>query len=201
MLHISYGWTWPALFAPTHFQKIVTRRSWKDSHAKKFKKGMVVKAIDKDFRAGGKEIGKVKILEAPYKQPLSEMTIKDYFHEGFAFMNLHSELVPKSMKIGVDIAGFNQWKKSGESMYVVHYEILELIERPFKLKEVEDAICLGCCQRQEELTTDLFPRNWMAVDYTHNVGVCSGCKEYLPRLEGLYGEEGMFLEGRLTTQL
>ncbi len=36
MMHISFGWTSPAVKAR---RKAKTRRDWKDSHAKKFKPG------------------------------------------------------------------------------------------------------------------------------------------------------------------
>jgi hypothetical protein len=64
----------------------VTRRCWKDSHAKKFANAFhqnkLIKALDKDIRYGGTQIGWCRLLCAPYKEQLSAMPQNDLEAEG-----------------------------------------------------------------------------------------------------------------------
>ncbi|MEZ2224775.1 hypothetical protein [Microcoleus sp.] len=64
----------------------MTRRAWKDSHAKKFinafQQNKVIKALDKDIRYGGKQIGWCRLLCAPYKEQLLVMPDADLQAEG-----------------------------------------------------------------------------------------------------------------------
>lgn len=64
----------------------MTRRSWKDNHAAKFIKAFyqnkLVKALDKDIRYGGKQIGWCRLLCAPYKEQLAAMPDADLQAEG-----------------------------------------------------------------------------------------------------------------------
>jgi len=64
----------------------VTRRIWKESHAKKFANAFhqnkLIKALDKDIRYGGKQIGWCRLLCAPYKEQLSAMPQNDLEAEG-----------------------------------------------------------------------------------------------------------------------
>jgi hypothetical protein len=80
-LGISFGKTLPHLL-----HKTVTRRCWKDSHAKKFANAFhqnkLIKALDKDIRYGGKQIGWCRLLCAPYKEQLSAMPQNDLKAEG-----------------------------------------------------------------------------------------------------------------------
>jgi len=80
-LGISFGKTLQWL---TH--KTVTRRAWKDSHAKKFisafHQNKLVKALDKDIRYGGKQISWCRLLCAPYKEQLAAMPDEDLQAEG-----------------------------------------------------------------------------------------------------------------------
>ena len=80
-LRISFGKTLPYLL-----RKTVTRRTWKDSHALKFTNAFhqykLVKALDKDIRYGGKQIGWCRLLCAPYKEKLSSMPEEDLIAEG-----------------------------------------------------------------------------------------------------------------------
>jgi hypothetical protein len=80
-LAISFGKTLPYL---PH--KTVTRRIWKDSHAQKFinafHQNKLVKALDKDIRYGGKQIGWCRLLRAPYKEQLSFIPVADLAAEG-----------------------------------------------------------------------------------------------------------------------
>ena len=61
--------------------KTMTRRKWKDSHAKKFRKGLIVKAVDKLPYLGGQEICKIVITKDPYKQALKDMPVGDLKRE------------------------------------------------------------------------------------------------------------------------
>lgn len=67
-------------------QKSVTRRTWKDGHAQKFinafSQNKLVKALDKDPRYGGKQIGWCRLLCAPYKEQLCDMPSEDLLAEG-----------------------------------------------------------------------------------------------------------------------
>jgi hypothetical protein len=80
-LRISFGKTLQYLAGKT-----VTRRNWKDSHAKKFIKAFeqnkLIKALDKDIRYGGKQIGWCRLLGAPYKEKLAAMPDEDLQAEG-----------------------------------------------------------------------------------------------------------------------
>jgi phage N-6-adenine-methyltransferase len=80
-LAISFGKT--LQYLP---DKTVTRRTWKDSHAQKFinafKQHKLVKALDKDIRYGGKQIGWCRLVCAPYKEQLSAMPDGDLAAEG-----------------------------------------------------------------------------------------------------------------------
>jgi hypothetical protein len=80
-LTISFGKTLPYL---PH--KTVTRRSWKDSHAKKFtnafNQNKLVQAFDKDRRRGGKQIGWCRLKSAPYKEQILAMPEADLAAEG-----------------------------------------------------------------------------------------------------------------------
>ena len=64
----------------------MTRRSWKDSHAKKFIKAFeqnkLIKTLDKYIRYGGKQIGWCRLLCAPYKEQLATMPQEDLQAEG-----------------------------------------------------------------------------------------------------------------------
>ncbi|WP_377481955.1 MAG: hypothetical protein P2A85_29510 (plasmid) [Microcoleus anatoxicus] len=64
----------------------MTRRAWKDNHAAKFIKAFyqnkLVKALDKDIRYGGKQIGWCRLLCAPYKEQLAAMPVWDLQAEG-----------------------------------------------------------------------------------------------------------------------
>lgn len=128
MRHISFGWTWPALFAKPPLKKIVTRRSWKDSYAKQFKAGELYGAASKDFRAGGVKIGVIKLVEAPYLDPLSNMPDEDYYNEGFAYLNMYPSLCPESMPMEVSREGFDKWRYGGGEMWVVRFEPVELFD-------------------------------------------------------------------------
>lgn len=76
---ISFAWTIAAL---KQDKKTVTRRFWKDSYAKRFKKGDLVAAYDRSPRFGGKKIETIRLTCAPYKEFLSLMTDAEEKAEG-----------------------------------------------------------------------------------------------------------------------
>ena len=125
MLIISFGWIAPAILAR---RKTKTRRDWKPSHRAKFRAGRIVAAYDKDPRYGGKKIGEIRLTSDARLEAMSCMPDEDYEAEGFAYLNDHPDLVPKSMPIDVSPEGFNAWRESGESMTVVEFEIVSLEE-------------------------------------------------------------------------
>ena len=118
---ISFGWTWPALFAEAPLRKTVTRRDWDADYAASFKAGELIQAYDKSPRFGGKRIALIKLGQAPYFEPVSDMPDDDYEAEGFAYLNANRHLLPKSMPYDVSKMGFNAWRKSGEHMWVVRF--------------------------------------------------------------------------------
>ena len=124
MMHISFGWTSPAVKAR---RKGATRRDWKDSHAKKFKPGDLFKMYDKDPRYGGVCFG-LGSIRSIFKEPIADMPDSDYEDEGFAFLFQNLHLVPKSMPIDVSPEGFNAWRDSGAIYYTVTFDIIELFQ-------------------------------------------------------------------------
>jgi hypothetical protein len=80
-LGISFGKT--LAYLP---HKTATRRIWKDSHAQKFtnafNQNKLIKALDRDIRYGGKQIGWCRLLCAPYKEKLAAMPDEDLQAEG-----------------------------------------------------------------------------------------------------------------------
>jgi len=76
---ISFAWTLKPLL---EMKKTVTRRFWKDSYAKRFKKGDFIAAYNKSPRCGGKEVVTIQLTEDPYKESLSLMTDEEEKAEG-----------------------------------------------------------------------------------------------------------------------
>ena len=119
---ISFGWTTAALLAGV---KTVTRRDWKDSWARRFKKGDICQAYDKDPRYGGKRIGYIQLTEDPDKQAMIDMSCLDYLDEGFSYLDEHPELVPASCPIDVSEEGFIDWRNSGGEKWVIRFKLLK----------------------------------------------------------------------------
>ncbi len=86
---ISFKLTLPQLLSG---KKTVTRRVWKDSHAKKFIKafndGKFIPAYDKDQRNGGKLVGYLVLECEPYKECINNMVESDVINEGFPELTL-----------------------------------------------------------------------------------------------------------------
>lgn len=83
-LSISFGYTCDRLLAN---KKTVTRRIWKEKYAKRFIKayqeGKQIRAIDKDFRYGGKIVGWLTLTKEPRKGWTHEITENDCVKEGY----------------------------------------------------------------------------------------------------------------------
>ena len=130
-MFISFGWTWPAL----GHGKVVTRRYWKASHAKKFKAGLIVEAWDKVPYAKGKKIGKIRITRDAFQQRTGVMTIADYVDEGFQFFDDNQHLIPrtKSSPLSKIIENneapcpcavfFRDWREKNDLVWVVKFEV------------------------------------------------------------------------------
>jgi len=123
---ISFGYTTPALLAR---RKTVTRREWDDRYAKSFKGGEIVQAYDKSPRAGGKKVGEVKLIVAPYKEPLMAMPDTDYEAEGFAFLYGNGHTPPKWSGLpSFSMEAFKLWRQSGGTVWVIRFRVISLEE-------------------------------------------------------------------------
>ena len=114
---ISFAWTTDSFLANA---KDMTRRYWKDSHARKFKEGTIVDAYDKLPYRGGEKIGKIKIVKRPYQQRTGEMTEVDYKREGLLWMEQNNVTIngqkPRDF--------FEKWKKKNDLVWVVEFKKL-----------------------------------------------------------------------------
>lgn len=119
MLIISFAWTVPAILAG---RKSCTRRDWNESYARKFRKGDIVQAWDKNPRNGGRQIGTIRLTADPYNELLSEAPEADWEAEGFAYLT----------EIGCTVNGrapvefWNGWKASSDKLWVIRFEIVEV---------------------------------------------------------------------------
>ena len=115
---MSFSWTTPALLAR---QKSVTRRDWKDSYARQFKKGDLVQAYDKSPRYGGKKVGVIRLTEDPKKEMsnLVEDKLDEYVNEGFYYLKKRFNTRDTD-----DI--FNDWVWNPRPLWVVRFEVVSL---------------------------------------------------------------------------
>ena len=80
---LSFGWT--AQYLPN---KTATRRVWKPRTIAAWQKSWDTRpdflhtAVDKNFAYGGSDIGRIRLTDRPFLQPLSEMTEDDLIKEG-----------------------------------------------------------------------------------------------------------------------
>ncbi len=117
MKEISFNWTVSA-FLSGH--KTVTRRDWKDSYAKTFKKGETVAAYDKQRRFGGKKIGLIKLTKDPYKQSTAELTDKDWQAEGMAVLESEGRLLDGLMPSDFWL----RWQTEPIDLWVINFRII-----------------------------------------------------------------------------
>ena len=128
MKSISFGHTWPALVARA---KSVTRREWKASHAKSFRAGDQVLALDRDRRAGGQPIAELRLVDDVRPERMIEMPDSDYAAEGFAWFHAQPQAIPVSA-IGqpwaqeeCSLGAFQAWRatRRAQRVYVVWFEV------------------------------------------------------------------------------
>lgn len=116
-MFISFAWTSEVFLAN---QKDMTRRYWKEVHAKKFDVGIVVTALDKLPYRGGKKIGEIEIVKRPYQQKTGLMTEVDYRREGLLWMEQNNKTIrgTKPRKF------FDGWKEKNDLVWVVEFKKL-----------------------------------------------------------------------------
>ncbi len=117
MKEISFNWTVTA-FLSVH--KSVTRRDWKDSYAKTFKKGEIVAAYSKQRRFGGKKIGLIKLTQDPTKESTATLTEDDWFAEGMNILESEGRLING---VHPGIFWFN-WVVEPVDLWVIHFKII-----------------------------------------------------------------------------
>lgn len=128
---ISFAWTTPSLLAG---EKTVTRRDWDQDYARRFRKGMIVTAYDRQPRNGGKPIARLRLTDDARYEPDADAPDSDWQAEGFQwFQNRYG---PR-LKNGRDVSrhGFNTWRQAGGSSWVVRFEVVEYLAGPLA-KEV-----------------------------------------------------------------
>ncbi|MEG4242956.1 hypothetical protein QUA51_09645 [Microcoleus sp. Pol10_D6] len=115
----------------------MTRRVWKDSHAQKFinafEQNKLIKALDKDIRYGGKQIGWCRLLCAPYKEQLAAMPEEDLQAEGGMCAS-----VPEFIKCYFK-------GNSSQEVWVIRFECIELDQ----LAQTPPAETLGVSSNSE----------------------------------------------------
>jgi hypothetical protein len=119
MMDISFAWTTPALLAGA---KTVTRRDWKDTHARRFNRGMTATALNRQRRFGGKPVALIRLTVQPYKERTCEIPDSDWFEEGFAWLEENgiekSKLKPREIWL--------KWKTDREnSLWVVRFQLVK----------------------------------------------------------------------------
>lgn len=83
MRMIAFAWTTPQLLRG---EKTVTRRTWSTRHAKGFHAGDLVAAYDQSTRAGGKQVGTIRLTADPYQERIDAIPEADIAAEGFPGM-------------------------------------------------------------------------------------------------------------------
>lgn len=124
-LWIAFSWTSAPLRA---YAKDVTRRDWDADYARRFRKGALVGASDRQRRFGGKRIGLLEMTQDAYYESEALMPDRDYAGEGFAWLDAHPEYKPTRWKYGNLYRHFLECREAGESVWVVRFKILEIDE-------------------------------------------------------------------------
>lgn len=75
---VSFGWTWEQLLLG---RKTVTRRTWKDSHARQFKPGDLVQAWSRGPHRRGEHVATIEILSIAQER-VGDMPEADLALEG-----------------------------------------------------------------------------------------------------------------------
>jgi hypothetical protein len=122
---ISFGYTAGAVEAQV---KTVTRRAWKDNHAKRFHKGDHVMAWNKGQRLpGAHPIAEIVLTDDPKLEPITLMPDSDYEAEGFAWLHEHPESWTTDKFGTFSWVDFMIWRNSAALFWVVRFAIVELV--------------------------------------------------------------------------
>ncbi|HDZ36915.1 MAG TPA: hypothetical protein ENH62_01265 [Marinobacter sp.] len=100
--------------------KSVTRRAWKDSYAKTFKKGEVVAVYNKQRRVGGKRIGTIKLTKDPYKENTRNIPEEDWFKEGMYVLQGEGKLIDNLTPSQF----WMRWKEEPEDLWVIRFKMV-----------------------------------------------------------------------------
>ncbi|KKL98360.1 hypothetical protein LCGC14_1825200 [marine sediment metagenome] len=120
--HVSFAWATGALLAGA---KTVTRCDWKDNWARRWKEGDYAFAYDKNPTGGGTQLAIIRLTHTPYKESTADIPAEDWAGEGFAYMSVHGDTVD-----GTPPRDFwNRWRNEPEDLWVVRFEVVELIPR------------------------------------------------------------------------
>ena len=117
MKAISFAWTTPALLAG---RKTVTRREWNNRYARSFKDGELVAALDKVYRAGGKQVATIRLTQAPYQS--DKLPEGDWEGEGFAYL----ESIGATVNGETPHALWHSWLAARPVFWVVRFELVEV---------------------------------------------------------------------------
>jgi hypothetical protein len=132
---ISFAWTTPAIQAR---RKTCTRRDWDDDYAEKFKSGQLLAGYDKSPRFKGHQITVIQLNGKPYKDDTYRAPESDWEAEGFAYLS----------SIGAKVFGvtpeelWKLWHTQHKYLWVVRFDILELLEAPPLIKESPQLVLL-----------------------------------------------------------
>ena len=123
---ISFAWTTPALLAG---RKTCTRRDWSQKYAGGFASGELVQAWDKNPRSRvGQQVAWIRLTAAPYQELMQLMPDSDYEAEGYRFFEEHPEELPQIHgPMGVTWVHFENWRNSPDRMWVVRFELEEVL--------------------------------------------------------------------------
>ena len=141
---VSFAWTTPALLAG---HKTVTRRQWKESHARSIYVGDHLHAYDRSPRVHGKPVAVIEITRDPYLEHTANMPDDDYDHEGFAYLNALAEqwlathrlddaLTSADLRVrryyevlreDTSRGAWLAWKEKNEPLWVVRFRMVKLL--------------------------------------------------------------------------
>ena len=120
MAVISFAWTTPALLAG---HKTVTRRDWKESHARRFRAGDVLAAFNRQPRYGGRQVASIRLTQAPYLESTALAPEEDYEAEGLAWLAERGFTVDGQTPLYLWAA----WKRfKPTDLWVVRFKLLGL---------------------------------------------------------------------------
>lgn len=114
-------------------RKTVTRRTWEDAYAQRFRAGDILQVWDRSPRYKGVCIGRMQLTEAPYRHYTRRHDfMEEYEGEGFGFYDQYPELTPKKWKKifeEYDVDNFlDYWRlfHHGETLDVRRFDIMDI---------------------------------------------------------------------------